>query len=68
MSNAIPISDRQTQVLALIAQGKTGHEIARLLGISSRTVEAHTRSIMIKLGAANKTHAVAIGFRKGILN
>jgi LuxR family transcriptional regulator, quorum-sensing system regulator BjaR1 len=51
-----------------MAQGKTGQEIARLLGISPRTVEAHTLSITKKLRAANKTHAVAIGFREGILN
>jgi DNA-binding CsgD family transcriptional regulator len=65
MSSPKPISDREKQVLALMAQGKTGQEIAGRLGISARTVEAHTRSITKKLHAANKTHAVAIGFREG---
>jgi DNA-binding CsgD family transcriptional regulator len=62
------MSDRERQVLAVIAQGKTSQDIARRLGISARTVEAHSRSITKKLRAANKAHAVAIGFRKGILN
>lgn len=62
-----PISDRERQVLPLIAKGKTSHGIGRDLGTSARTVEVHTLSISKKLRAANKAHAVAIGFRKGIL-
>ena len=61
------MSGREKEILALLAQGKTSQEIDRYLGISRRTLEAHTRSITKKLGASNKTHAVAISFRGGLI-
>jgi len=61
------LSPRETQVLALLAQGAANKEIARELGISERTVKAHVTGIMNKLGASSRTEAVAIAMRAGML-
>jgi two-component system NarL family response regulator len=54
------LSLRQEQVLSLIAQGKTDKEIASLLGISTGTVNCHTKAILLRLKASSRAHAVAI--------
>jgi len=54
-----PLSDREIQVLRLIATGKTNREIAELLIIAPGTVKAHTSSIYRKLIVENRTEAVA---------
>jgi NarL family two-component system response regulator YdfI len=62
------LSPRETQVLALLAEGAANKEIARELGISERTVKAHVTGIMNKLGASSRTEAVAIAMRGGLLS
>ena len=62
-----PLTDRETEVLKLLAQGKSNKEIARLLVISERTVKFHVSSIMGKLGAANRTEAVSIAAGRGLV-
>jgi LuxR family quorum sensing-dependent transcriptional regulator len=54
---------REREVLTWIAAGKTAWEIGDILGISQRTVEEHTQAATRKLGAANRTQAVALAIR-----
>jgi DNA-binding CsgD family transcriptional regulator len=62
------LTARERDVLSWTARGKTMADIAEILVISSHTVEAHMRQIMRKLGATNKTHAVAIGIFHNIID
>ena len=55
----VSLTDREREVLHWASQGKTMSETARILTISGETVETHTRSAIRKLGAVNKTQAVA---------
>lgn len=54
-----PLSLRQGEILSLIAQGKSNKEIARLLGLTTGTVKQHVYALFRKLGARNRTTAVA---------
>jgi DNA-binding NarL/FixJ family response regulator len=63
-----PLTDREMEVLALLAQGKTNKEIAAALVISERTVKFHVGSILGKLGAGNRTEAVTIAAQRGLIN
>jgi len=62
-----PLSQRELEVLQLIALGKTNQEIARQLIVSPGTVKAHSASIYRKLDVANRTEAVARARQLGIL-
>ncbi|MCJ7701824.1 MAG: response regulator transcription factor, partial [Anaerolineales bacterium] len=62
-----PLSERELEVLQLIAEGLTNQEIASRLYISLNTVKAHTRTIYSKLGVNNRTQAVARARSLGIL-
>ncbi|MGO9358652.1 MAG: helix-turn-helix transcriptional regulator [Xanthobacteraceae bacterium] len=53
----LPISDREREVLALVAAGKTNSEIAAVLAISARTVQKHLEHIFQKLGVETRTAA-----------
>ena len=61
------ISQRELEVLGLIRQGFSNDEIARLLGISERTVRAHVTALRANLNAADRAQAVARGFELGLL-
>jgi DNA-binding CsgD family transcriptional regulator len=61
------LTPREVEVLSLLARGKRAGDIAHILGISKRTVDAHRRMITSKLGAANSPAAVAIGIRDGVI-
>jgi DNA-binding CsgD family transcriptional regulator len=61
------LSPREREVLALFAQGKSARDVGLLLEISPRTVDVHSASIIHKLGAQNRVHAVAMAIRAGIL-
>ena len=54
-------------MLAWVAQGLPNKEIAERLAISQRTVKFHVSSIMGKLGAANRTEAVALAVQQGLI-
>jgi len=62
-----PLSDRERQVLALMAAGKRNQEIADRLVITERTVKAHVTSIFNKLGVNSRAEAVAVALREGWL-
>jgi LuxR family maltose regulon positive regulatory protein len=63
-----PLSQRELEVLHLIALGRTNQEIARQLVVAPGTVKAHTASIYRKLDVANRTEAVARARQLGILS
>jgi two-component system, NarL family, response regulator NreC len=62
-----PISDRERQVLQLVAEGKTTKEIATLLGISVKTAESHRSNMMEKLDIHDTAGLVRYAVRKGII-
>jgi RNA polymerase sigma factor (sigma-70 family) len=54
------LSDREREVILILAQGKQNKEIARQLGISEHTVEKHLSNIYRKLNVANRAEATAL--------
>ena len=62
-----PLTPREVEVLRLLREGLTAVEIADRLAISPRTTRGHIEAIKTRLGAANATQAVAIGFEQGLL-
>lgn len=62
-----PLTERESSVLALMAEGAGNKEIASRLQISEHTVKFHVSSILGKLGAATRTEAVARGYREGLI-
>lgn len=64
---AEPLSQREHDVLQLLAFGKTNKEIAKELGIGAQTVKTHISHIFTKMGAADRTDAVALALRKGLV-
>jgi len=61
------LTPRQAEVLQSMTMGLTNRDIARQLSISEDRVEQHVRTLLEKLGAANRTEAVALAFRKHLL-
>lgn len=62
-----PLTNRETEVLQLLARGKANKQIALDLAISEHTVKFHISSIYTKLGAGNRTEAVRFGVRRGLV-
>jgi DNA-binding NarL/FixJ family response regulator len=62
------LSEREAEVLRLVAEGHRNRDIAERLFISEETVKVHLRHIMGKLGASDRTQAVAIAVRRGIIH
>lgn len=62
-----PLSPRELEVLTLLAEGQSNKEIAALIGTSEETAKAHVRSVLAKLGARSRAHAVTVGFRQGLI-
>ncbi|SFS08132.1 two component transcriptional regulator, LuxR family [Granulicella pectinivorans] len=63
-----PITGREIEVLARVAEGLSNKEIAAVLFISEYTVKAHLKTILQKLGANDRTHAVMIALQRGFLD
>jgi DNA-binding NarL/FixJ family response regulator len=59
------LTPREMDVLCLVAQGLTNHHIARQLGLSVRTVEAHLTNVYAKLNVGSRTEAALLAQRKG---
>ncbi len=66
-AQAETLSDREAEVLELLAQGLANKQIAGVLAISEHTVKFHVSSIYSKLGATNRAEAVRLGARLGLI-
>lgn len=62
------LSPREREVLSLIARGRSNHQIGAALGIAEGTVKVHVNSILGKLEAGDRTEAVTVALRRGILH
>jgi DNA-binding NarL/FixJ family response regulator len=62
------LTTREVDVLRLVAKGNANKEIAAQLSLTEETVKSHIRNILSKLHANDRTHAVAIGVRRGIID
>jgi LuxR family maltose regulon positive regulatory protein len=63
----VPLSGRELEVLQLVAAGRSNREIAEELVVTLETVKKHLSHILDKLGAANRTQAVARARQLGLL-
>jgi DNA-binding CsgD family transcriptional regulator len=63
----LTLTPRESEILALVAEGRSNGEIGRQLFISTKTVSVHVSNILGKLGAAGRTEAAAIARRDGLL-
>jgi DNA-binding CsgD family transcriptional regulator len=61
------LTAREGEILALVAEGRSNGEIAKLLFISAKTVSVHVSNILGKLGASGRTEAAAIARRRGLV-
>lgn len=61
------LTTRETEILGLVALGRSNGEIARQLFISVKTVSVHVSNILVKVGAGSRTEAAAIALRDGLL-
>ncbi|MGC1301211.1 MAG: response regulator transcription factor [Caulobacteraceae bacterium] len=66
-AGAETLSDRELEVLREVSTGKSNKELARTLGISEDTVKAHLKSIFGKLNVRDRTEAVTVAARRGVL-
>lgn len=66
-SSGSELTERQREVLRLLASGAANKQIARALGISPYTVKAHVAQVLTVLGATNRTQAVDFARRQGLL-
>ncbi len=62
------LTEREMQILNLVKLGKANKEIGSILCISDQTVKNHMTFIFIKLGAKDRTHAVYLTLRAGIID
>ncbi len=62
------LSPREAQVIELIAVGMRNKEIAALLGISEDTVQVHVKNMLLKLNVHDRTAAVTVALRRGIIH
>ncbi|HEX8599677.1 MAG TPA: response regulator transcription factor [Chloroflexia bacterium] len=61
------LSERETEVLRLLAQGHSNKELAQALGISEKTIKAHITSVLTKLNATSRTQAALYAVRAGLV-
>jgi len=61
------LSEREVEVLRRVAQGNSNKAIAAELSVSEATIKAHMKSVLAKLGANDRTHAVTIAVKRGFL-
>jgi DNA-binding NarL/FixJ family response regulator len=64
-NRADSLTRREREVLALIAEGRSNREIARLLHVAEKTVKAHVSSVLAKLGVQDRTQAAVYAVRHG---
>jgi DNA-binding NarL/FixJ family response regulator len=61
------LTDREKQVLKLVAEGKSNKDVAEMLGISVKTAMSHREHVMEKLGVHNRTELVRFAIKKGVI-
>ncbi len=61
------LTDREKQVLKLVAEGKSNKEVAEVLGISVKTAMSHREHVMEKLGVHNRTELVRFAIKRGVI-
>lgn len=61
------LTEREEEVLRLMATGLSNPEIAQSLMVSLETVKTHVGNVLTKLGAQNRTHAVVIAYESGLV-
>ncbi len=61
------LSEREIEIVGLVSEGHSNKQIARTLSISEQTVKAHLKSIFGKLDVTDRTHAVTVAARRGII-
>lgn len=59
---------REVEVLQLVSEGLVNREIGQRLFLSEETVKSHVRHLLAKLQARSRAHAVAVGFRRGLIS
>jgi DNA-binding NarL/FixJ family response regulator len=62
------LTTREIEVLRLVAAGHANKEISARLSINEETTKTHIKNILAKLGAKDRTHAVSLGLRRGIIS
>lgn len=65
---AADLTDREREVVVLIAEGRTNRDIARTLGVAERTARTHVSNILTKLGLASRTQAAMWAVREGLID
>jgi len=65
--NAVPLTNREREILALLADGLGNKQIAARLGISPNTVKTHLELLFEKIGVSSRAEAVATGVKRGLL-
>ena len=62
------LTEREREVLALVAEGLTNREIGSRLFISAKTASVHLSNLMVKLNVSSRTEAVTVAQRRGLLD
>ena len=62
-----PLTERELEILLMMADGLNNKEIARALGLSEDTIDTHSRRLCAKLDARNAKQAIATAFRKRLI-
>lgn len=63
-----PLTSRETQILHYVANGNSNKKIAQILDISEQTIKNHVSSILRKLNANDRAHAVVLAIRRGLIS
>jgi LuxR family quorum sensing-dependent transcriptional regulator len=67
-SKLYSLTVREIEVMGWVARGKSAWEIGEILHIAKRTVDEHVQTSVRKMGAVNRTHAVALAIRDRIIS
>ena len=66
-SQAVPLSDRELEVLRMVADGQSNRQVGERLGLSALTIKSHLARIARKLGSGDRAHLVATAIRNGYI-
>jgi DNA-binding CsgD family transcriptional regulator len=67
VEESLGLTNREQQVLVLVADGYSAKQIANQIGIARRTVEGHIETVRLKMRARNKTHLITLAVQAGVL-